>query len=41
MLIVEMIDVDFEGNEIIWFGGKVVEFFCLFLYNNDVFLKFV
>ena len=36
MLTVETTDVDPEGNETIWFGGKVVEFLRLFSHSNDI-----
>lgn len=40
MLTVETTDVDPEGNETIWFGGKVAEFLRVFSHNNDVLSKF-
>ena len=33
MLTVETSDVDPEGNETIWFGGKVVKFLRLFSFT--------
>jgi len=41
MLTVETADVDPEGNETIWFGGKVVEFPALVLTQQRYSLKFV
>lgn len=40
MLTVETTDVDPEGNETIWFGGKVAEFLRVFSHNNDVLSTF-
>ena len=40
MLTVETTDVDPEGNETIWFGGKVIEFPLVFLIQQRFSLKF-
>ena len=40
MLTVDTTDVDPEGNETIWFGGKVVEFLSLALAQQRYSTKF-
>lgn len=40
MLTVETTDVDPEGNETIWFGGRVVEFPSLSSHTDVISLNF-